>query len=77
MMDNVRLRLWLFKIYCGGLLRSRVNGADHCWNRLPDSRELNNVEKMLKPLKIHTIHVRTAFEARRALAKVLEEIGKL
>jgi pimeloyl-CoA synthetase len=32
---------------------------------------------MLKPLKIHTIHVRTAFEARRALAKVLEEIGKL
>jgi pimeloyl-CoA synthetase len=37
----------------------------------------SNVEKMLKPLKIHTIHVRTAFEARRALAKVLEEIGKL
>ncbi len=36
-----------------------------------------NVEKMLKPLKIHTIHVRTAFEARRALARVLEEIGKL
>jgi hypothetical protein len=32
---------------------------------------------MLKPLKIHTIHVRTAFEARRDLAKVLEEIGKL
>lgn len=37
----------------------------------------SNVEKMLKPLKIHTIHVRTAFEARRDLAKVLEEIGKL
>jgi hypothetical protein len=28
-------------------------------------------------LKIHIIHVRTAFEARQALAKVLEEIGKL
>jgi hypothetical protein len=26
---------------------------------------------------LHTIHVRTAFEARRDLAKVLEEIGKL
>jgi hypothetical protein len=36
-----------------------------------------NVEKMLKPLKIHTIHVVSAGDARRALARVLEEVGRL
>jgi hypothetical protein len=45
-----------------------------------DQREITgaarSVEKMLKPLKIHTIHVVTAGEARRALARVLEEAGR-
>jgi hypothetical protein len=45
-----------------------------------DQREItgaaSRVEKMLKPLKIHTIHVATAGEARRALARVLEEAGR-
>src|SRR5262249_49811957 len=35
-----------------------------------------NVEKMLKPLKIHTIHVVTPGDTRRALARVLEETGR-
>jgi len=37
----------------------------------------NNVEKMLKPLKIRTFEVRSAGDVRRALAKILEELGKL
>jgi len=36
-----------------------------------------NVEKMLKPLKIRTFQVRSAEDVRHALAKILEELGKL
>jgi hypothetical protein len=36
----------------------------------------DNVEKMLKPLKIHTLHVFTAAHARRALARVLEDVSR-
>jgi hypothetical protein len=46
----------------------------------PDQRGINgaarSVEKMLKPLKIHTIHVMEATDARRALARVLEDAGR-
>jgi hypothetical protein len=35
-----------------------------------------NVEKMLKPLKVHAFEVRSPDEVRRALAKILEEVGK-
>ena len=35
-----------------------------------------SLEKMLKPLKIHTIQVMGAIDARRALARVLEEVGR-
>jgi hypothetical protein len=38
---------------------------------------VGNVEKMLKPLKIRTFQVGSADDVRRALAKMLEEIGKL
>ncbi|HEY2495838.1 MAG TPA: hypothetical protein VGK24_02110 [Candidatus Angelobacter sp.] len=36
-----------------------------------------NVEKMLKPLKMRTFQIRSADDVRHALAKVLEEVGKL
>lgn len=36
-----------------------------------------NVEKMLKPLKMRTFHVRSPDDVRHALAKVLEKVGKL
>ncbi|MBZ5508640.1 MAG: hypothetical protein LAO78_24535 [Acidobacteriia bacterium] len=35
-----------------------------------------NVEKMLKPLKMRTYHVRSADDVRQALAKILEEAGR-
>ncbi len=38
---------------------------------------VSNVEKMLKPLKIRSFEVRSADDARRALAKMLEEVGRL
>jgi hypothetical protein len=38
---------------------------------------VNNVEKMLKPLKIRSFEVRSADDVRRALAKMLEELAKL
>ena len=38
---------------------------------------VGNVEKMLKPLKIHTFQVRSADDVRRALAKIMGEVGKL
>jgi hypothetical protein len=38
---------------------------------------VGNVEKMLKPLKIRSFEVRSADDVRRALAKILEELGKL
>ena len=37
---------------------------------------VNNVEKMLKPLKIRSFEVRSADDVRRALAKMLEELSK-
>jgi hypothetical protein len=37
----------------------------------------NNVEKMLKPLKIRTFEVRSAGDVRRVLAKILEELGRM
>lgn len=36
-----------------------------------------NVEKMLKPLKIHAFEVRSPDDVRRALAKMMEELSKL
>jgi hypothetical protein len=36
-----------------------------------------NVEKRLKPLKIRTFQVSSAEDVRHALAKMLEEVGKL
>lgn len=36
-----------------------------------------NVEKMLKPLKMRSFEIRSADDVRRALAKILEEVGKL
>ncbi len=36
-----------------------------------------NVEKMLKPLKVQTFQIRSADDARHALARMLEEVGKL
>jgi hypothetical protein len=38
---------------------------------------VGNVEKMLKPLKIHTFQVESADDVRRALARILEELGKI
>jgi hypothetical protein len=38
---------------------------------------IGNVEKMLKPLKIKSFEVRSADDVRRALAKILEEVGRL
>jgi hypothetical protein len=38
---------------------------------------VNNVENMLKPLKIRGFEVRSADDVRRALAKILEEVGRL
>lgn len=38
---------------------------------------ISNVEKMLKPLKIRSFEVRSADDVRRALAKMLEEVGRL
>jgi hypothetical protein len=38
---------------------------------------VNNVEKILKPLKIRSFEVRPADDVRRALAKILVELGKL
>lgn len=35
-----------------------------------------NVEKMLKPLKIRSFEVRSADDVRRALAKIMEELGR-
>jgi hypothetical protein len=37
---------------------------------------IGNVEKMLKPLKVHSFRVESADDERRALAKILEEVGK-
>ena len=38
---------------------------------------IGNVEKMLKPLKIRSFRVESADDARRALAKIMEELGKI
>ncbi len=38
---------------------------------------IGNVEKMLKPLKIRSFEVRSADDVRRALAKIMEEVGRL
>ena len=38
---------------------------------------VSNVEKMLKPLKMRSFEVRSADDVRRALAKMLGEVGKL
>ncbi len=38
---------------------------------------VSNVEKMLKPLKIRSFEVRSADDVRRALAKMLEEVGRI
>jgi hypothetical protein len=38
---------------------------------------VGNVEKMLKPLKIHSFEVRSADDVRRALARIMEETGRL
>jgi hypothetical protein len=36
-----------------------------------------NMEKMLKPLKVRSFHVRSADDGRQALAKMLDELSKL
>lgn len=38
---------------------------------------VNNVEKMLKPLKIRGFEVRSADDVRRALAKIMEDLSRL
>jgi hypothetical protein len=38
---------------------------------------VGNVEKMLKPLKIRSFEVRSADDVRRALARMIEEVGKM
>jgi hypothetical protein len=38
---------------------------------------VGNVEKMLKPLKIRSFRVESADDVRRALAKIMEEVGRL
>ncbi|HET8888403.1 MAG TPA: hypothetical protein VFQ41_05840, partial [Candidatus Angelobacter sp.] len=38
---------------------------------------VGNVEKMLKPLKIHSFQVRSADDVRRALARIMEEVRRL
>jgi hypothetical protein len=38
---------------------------------------INNVEKMLKPLKMRSFEVRSADDVRRVLAKMLEDLSKL
>ena len=38
---------------------------------------IGNVEKMLKPLRTRSFEVRSADDVRRALAKILEEVGRL
>jgi hypothetical protein len=38
---------------------------------------VGNVEKMLRPLKVRSFEVRSADDARRALAKVMEEVGRM
>jgi hypothetical protein len=46
-------------------------------DRHPFAGNVGNVEKMLKPLKMHTFQVWTPDDARHALAKIVEDIGKL
>ncbi len=46
---------------------------------IPGSSNLgssNHLETMLKPLKVHTIQVYSPDDARHALAKILDEVGK-
>jgi hypothetical protein len=38
---------------------------------------VGNVEKMLKPLKIRSFRVESADDVRHALAKIMEEVGRL
>ncbi|HEY2362136.1 MAG TPA: hypothetical protein VGK36_13530 [Candidatus Angelobacter sp.] len=38
---------------------------------------INNVEKMLKPLKMRSFEMRSADDVRRALGKMLDELGRL
>jgi hypothetical protein len=37
----------------------------------------NNVEKMLKPLKVRSFQVRSADDVRRVLAKIMEDLSRL
>jgi hypothetical protein len=38
---------------------------------------VGNVEKMLRPLKVRSFEVRSADDVRRALAKMMEEVGRM
>jgi hypothetical protein len=59
-----------------GLNRDRNNDRDaDNFERGRFNGNSGNVEKMLKPLKTHSFAVRSPEDVRRALAKILEEVG--
>jgi hypothetical protein len=56
--------------------KSRHGVFEH-FDREGFSGNVGSVEKMLKPLKIRTFQVHSPDDVRHALAKVMEEVGKL
>jgi hypothetical protein len=61
-----------------GLSRDRNNDRDgDNFERGRFNGNVGNVEKMLKPLKIHSFEVRSPEDVRRALAKVMAELGRM
>jgi hypothetical protein len=61
-----------------GLGRDRNNDRDaDNFERGRFNGNVGNVEKMLKPLKTHSFEVRSPEDVRRALAKVMAELGKM
>jgi hypothetical protein len=61
-----------------GFNRDRINDRESNRFEHPGfSGNLGNLEKMLKPLKMRSFLVRSPDDARHALAKIMEEVGRL
>jgi hypothetical protein len=56
---------------------NRDRNGDRDADNFERGRHAGNVEKMLKPLKVHSFEVRSPDEVRRALAKVMAELSRL
>jgi hypothetical protein len=46
------------------------------FERMGFTGAVGNMEKMLKPLKIHTFHVRSPSDVRHAMAKIMKEVSR-